>query len=153
LPPPVGGWRSGHHGGGDANEGGVVGGQPSIRENRGVLKSGPDAVAACKRSLVHRPARHAVTVMYLLQRDVSVGKNLLHSARVRDRLVRVGLERLDKDSHAAPCYPCADERFGVAKAQQTRFDTHAAVDQVVTQLEDPVLALVGGGARWSCASR
>jgi len=79
--------------------------------DRRVLKPVPDSVAERNRALVDRPRFDSVAVVYLLKRDACLGHQLLDGFCVRDRGIRVGVQRLDHDSHAPACRTRSDERL------------------------------------------
>ena len=70
--------------------------------------------------------------------------HLLHGGAVRDGRVDVLVKRLDQDARAVTGEVGGDEALGVSQLQQAGLDADAAGEEVVTQLDDALLALVGG---------
>jgi hypothetical protein len=86
------GWR--------ADELAIVGGNPAIGEYCCVLESGVKSVPALEGALIHGPAGNAITVMHLLQPDLSLAQNLLDFGGVLDSALRIRVEGLDERSEA-----------------------------------------------------
>ena len=79
----------------------------------------------------------------LLQLDPRIDHQLLHRRRVRDGGGRVGVQRLDRHPNAAVRDSRVDEGPGVVEPEQSGLDADPARQQVLAQLQDPRLALVG----------
>jgi hypothetical protein len=60
----------------------------------------PNSVPALEGALIHGPAGNAVTVMHLLQPDLSLAQDPLDFGGVLDSALRIRVEGLDERSEA-----------------------------------------------------
>jgi hypothetical protein len=127
---------------GCTNELGVVPSGPAVRQDRHVLETGSDAVAAFESSSADRPARDPVAVMHLLERETSAHEDILHGSAVCNGRIGIGVERLDEHSDAAVHKTAPDERFCIGQGQQAGFDRDPTGHERLAELQNSRLALI-----------
>jgi hypothetical protein len=91
-----------------------------------------------------RPTGDAVTVVNLLEIDPRPRHDGFHPSGVLDRRIRICVQRLDEDPNEPSTDSLVHECLCIVEAQKARFDADPSADEVVTQLDDPLLPLVGG---------
>src|SRR5688572_13668861 len=96
-----------HRGGGDKLA--VARGHATVGQDRRVLQTGADAVAARHGAAIDRPGGDAIAVVDLLESDSAFGQRPLDGLGVGDRVVGVGVQRLDHRPYAARRDPRRDE--------------------------------------------
>jgi len=69
------------------------------------------------------PARYAVTVVNLLQRDARGHNNFFHLGSVLDSSVKIGIKRLDKDAATLACQSGKYKGSRIIHTQQSSLDT------------------------------
>src|SRR5690242_12244498 len=104
---------------GCGNEVGVVFCLLSVRQQRHVFEPGADAMSSLERASIDGPARDAITMVDLLQRDTRGCNNVFHPGGVLNSNVGIGVERLDKDAAAAACQAGTHEGSRIFNAQQS----------------------------------
>jgi len=72
------------------------------------------------------PARYAVTMVNLLQRNARGHHNVFHLGCVLNCSARIGVKRLDKDAPAPACQAGTHESSCIFNAQQSSLDTDAS---------------------------
>ncbi len=75
------------HGCRRGNEIGVPSCQPAVREQRGVLEPGPNAVAVTQSPLVDCPGGDAVAMMHLFELHSAISEGLLDHRGERDGIM------------------------------------------------------------------
>jgi hypothetical protein len=129
---------------GCGNEVGVVFCLLSVGQQRHVFEPGADAMSSLERASIDGPARDAITMVDLLQRDTRGCNNVFHPGGVLNSNVGIGVERLDKDAAATACQTGTHERSRIFNAQQSSLDSDASRQQELTKLYDSALALIRG---------
>ena len=69
------------------------------------------------------PARYAVTVVNLLQRDPRGHHNVFHLGSMPNSNVRIGFQWLDKDAATPACQSGKHKSSRIINAQQSSLDT------------------------------
>jgi len=105
-------------------------------------------VAARHGAAIDRPGGDAIAVVDLLELDSAFGQRPLDGPGVGDRVVGVGVQRLDHRPYAAWRDTRRDEGVRVVERQQAGLDADASYSEQLAELEDPLLALVGRHEVW-----
>ena len=88
----------------------------AVRKQGNVFQTRTDSMAPVKCALIHLPARYAVTVVNLFERDVSVQDNVFHRCGMLESSFRILFEGLKNYAPASGRQTGTDESTCILEA-------------------------------------